>query len=458
MPRDGNSTSASVAFDVRDGSEGASTKMQARSILRLIRRPLGTTFVASCAIQGLNIVTGVLLARSLGAHGRGELAAILLWTLLVASFGSLGLNEALTYETANGPAAARAAVGSAVATWAVMSVALVLAGAGVLTVALSSYSISTRLSGYLFLAAIPLILATNFTGVTLQGLGLFRSFNIVRALVPGITAATLGVLALSGRLTVQAAVVAYIATYMVTASVGVRFLSKTPAWSTAFSRSTLRRLLRYGIRSQSTLLVSTLVERLDQLLISVFLGATSLGLYAVAVTMTSASTLAASTVALVAFPRLAGLGDRSQQAASARRFIVIAVLASAAVTLPLLAVTPQLLDLFFGAAFVSIADVCRVLLVAGIFLALTQLVAALLRGLGRPLDAGVAGGVGLVVTVILLAVLLPALGLMGAAIASLCAYVVTMIWMLRKLCQALGLSMTEFARRVRTEDMHRENR
>lgn len=421
---------------------------RARIGLRLAKRrwrgPLGTTFIASGAFQALGVFTGVLLARTLGPHGRGELAAIVLWTLLVGSAGSLGLPEALTYESASGREKARRAVGTAVGAWLVLSLALMATGAAVLTLTLGSYNAATRTAGYLSLAVIPFYLATNLCEAALQGSGEFGAFNVIRVLVPAVTAVCLLAIEIIQGLAVRTAVLSYVAAYLVAAAAGVALLRRTPAWSLIFDWDTLRRLLSYGLRSETTFLTSTLIAWLDLLLISLFLGATNLGLYTVATTLTSATAIAGATVALVAFPRLAALSSVSQQAASARRFLLIALATTVLVTIPILLVTPQLLDLFFGGAFRQIAGVCRVLLVAGVFLAFMSLLVALLRGLGRPLDAGAAGVVGLVVTVVLLAALLPTLGLMGAAIASLVAYAVTAWWLLRKLCSALSMSIPQF--------------
>jgi O-antigen/teichoic acid export membrane protein len=405
---------------------------------------LGKTFVASGTIQALNVVTGIVLARGLGPHGRGELAAILLWTILVGSVGSFGLPEALTYETASERENARSAIGTAVRTWLVLSLALVAVGAGVLTLTLGGYDAATRTSGYLLLALIPLYLFTNLCAAALQGLGAMGAFNLVRTLVSAAIAAGVVGIDVLGGLTVRTAALTYIATYLVTAVAGIVSLRRTSFWSVAFDRRVLRRMAGYGLRSQSSFISSTLIEYLDQLLISLLLGATSLGLYAIATTLTSATTLAASTVGLVAFPRLAALPSGPLRANAARRFALLAVGASALITIPILAATPQMIDLLFGDAFGRVATVCRVLLVGNVFLASTQILVALLRGLGRPLDAGTAGGVGLVVTVVLLAALLPTLGLMGAAIASLVAYAVTAWWMLRKVCGALSLSIPQF--------------
>ncbi len=404
--------------------------------------PLGTTLYASVAIVALNVVTGIVLARALGPQARGEVAAILLWTMLVASAGLIGLPEAVTYETARDRARARVVVGTAMRTCVVLSLALVGVGALVLTAALSGYGSSTRTTGYLFLAVIPLYVVTSIGAAALQGLRAMGAFNAVRIGVPLVTASVVVGLAAGGTLTVRAAIYTYIATQLVAFIFSVYLLRSRRLWSFDFDRSTLRRLLGYGGRSYTTFITMMSTQLLGLLLISVVLGATSLGLYVVAGALASGATLVAYAVGLVAFPQVTALPPGPERAAAARRFVVIALALSTAITVPMLAFTPQLLDFFFGHAFASVANICRVMLAASFFLAFGQLLTSVLRGLGRPLDSGIAGTVGLTVTVVLLTALLPTLGLMGAAIASLVAYIVMAGMMLRSVLRALDVPAT----------------
>ncbi|HSE05616.1 MAG TPA: hypothetical protein VLK35_15820, partial [Methylomirabilota bacterium] len=54
------------------------------------------------------VVTGVLLARMLGPDGRGYLAALILWPLVITQLGNLGIPSALTYSIARDPLSSRA--------------------------------------------------------------------------------------------------------------------------------------------------------------------------------------------------------------------------------------------------------------------------------------------------------------------------------------------------------------
>jgi O-antigen/teichoic acid export membrane protein len=84
-----------------------------------------------------------------------------------------------------------------------------------------------------------------------------------------------------------------------------------------------------------------------------------------------------------------------------------------------------------------------VLLVASIALGTGRVLEAVLKGLNRPLHAGLAEGAGLIVTAVGLGALLPTLGLMGAAITSLVAYSVTALVALNLVNRALGTTGAE---------------
>jgi O-antigen/teichoic acid export membrane protein len=119
--------------------------------------------------------------------------------------------------------------------------------------------------------------------------------------------------------------------------------------------------------------------------------------------------------------------------------VVFTVLISAAFTIPLILFTGPLIALLFGGAFRGATNVCRILLVAAVVLSTTRAVGAILKAINRPLDAGIAETLALVVTVASLAVLLPTIGIMGAGVASLLAYLVSCGFSVRQAALALGV-------------------
>ena len=395
------------------------------------------SLLTSGGVLAVNILTGILLARSLGPTGRGELAALLLWPSMLVLVGSLGVGDGITYHGARGTAPVGTLVGSAVALGAAQSVVLVGVGAAIIPFIFGDRGGSTLVTAYVLLAYIPVSLIGNYLVWVLTGLQRFGWFQWLRFSVIFATAVVLVALRLAGSLSITSAAITYLGittVLLIATAVPVARMRRSPVRP---SFSLVRQLMAFGIRSQLSNVSSVLNERLDQLLISIFLAPARLGLYVVAVTLTSATSLVGSSVALIALPVLAKHEPGADQTAAARRFIGLTIFGSVLLTLPLIVFTPPLIEVFFGHDFVSAANVSRVLLVAAVSFSTSRALGSVLKAIGRPLDPGLAELLALGVTVIGLATLLPAFGLMGAALASLVAYGVSTWWMVRLTSRAL---------------------
>ena len=401
-------------------------------------RPATLSLATSAAIQGLNALTGILLARSLGPTGRGELAAVLLWPGILAAVGSLGVAEAATYETATESSPVRAVVGSSLGLAAAQSLALLAAGA-VVTTLLHGRDGALVHSGYLFLAYIPLNLVAAYAMGIIAGRQRFPVYQALRLTVIVGSAAGLVLLAGMHALTVRGAVVTYLLANALTTAAALLVLQRQAVLSLAWHRETAGRLLAFGLRSHTTNVALLLNERLDQLVISLFLAPARLGLYVIAVTVTSATALIGAATAMVVLPLVASLHDPADRVAAATRYVGRVLVGAACVALPMMAFTPELIRLLFGEPFAGAATVTRVLLAASVFLAANRVIGAVLKAVGRPLDAGMAEGLSLTVTAAGLALLLPRLELLGAGLTSLLAYCCTTAWMAWRAARVLGV-------------------
>jgi O-antigen/teichoic acid export membrane protein len=165
--------------------------------------------------------------------------------------------------------------------------------------------------------------------------------------------------------------------------------------------------------------------RFDQLMLSVLpaVAAADLGVYAVAASLSWLALPAAIAFGAVAFPAIASAGDEPSIRRIERESLIGSA-AVAAVTLTVACVAaPWVVPLLFGSAFDE-SVVCLWLLAPGtIFLAVNRVLADLLQGRGRPLSTSIGEGAGVVLTVSLVALLVPPFGIRGAAAASSIAYV-----------------------------------
>ena len=175
-----------------------------------------SSLVATALIQVLNVVTGVILARTLGPSGRGELAAVILWPTMLWTVGNLGVVDSVTFHSARRSAPQRSIVSTSLAIAFVQSAVLVAIGLVLVPLVLAKQEASVVRDCLIFLASVPTSLVTLYLGSLLNGTHRFVAFNVVRATVFVGNAAGLVALAIASELTVTSAVFAYLASQLVT--------------------------------------------------------------------------------------------------------------------------------------------------------------------------------------------------------------------------------------------------
>src|SRR5262245_35740553 len=154
-------------------------------------RPFASTAAANAALAFVGLLTGTLAARLLGAEGRGQLAAVQVWPLFLATLGSFGLTEAIAYFVARSRGRARAVV----ATGLLLAVPFVLvalaAGMWLLPRVLSDQTMEVRQSAMLSLVLVPLLTLSTAPSHALRGVGRYRAWNVLRLITPLVWLTTL---------------------------------------------------------------------------------------------------------------------------------------------------------------------------------------------------------------------------------------------------------------------------
>ena len=183
------------------------------------------------------------------------------------------------------------------------------------------------------------------------------------------------------------------------------------------------RLSHYGFRSYGVDLCGILAVYLDQALVVGLLSASSMGIYAVALSLSRVISAIHASVAMIVFPRVVGLAPEAMVAAVGRSARV-GTIASTIVGLAVVAAGPALLGVVVRRVVRPPAGVILPILVAEAIVA--GLAQVLLQGFlaaGRPGVATMVLGLGLAGSVPLFLVLVPAFGVVGASIALLGALV-----------------------------------
>lgn len=400
--------------------------------------------MATIVIQVVTMVGGIISARLLLPQGKGELTAIILWPSMLASIGNLGIIDAVAFHAAS---EADSRVNKLFASGMVLAFGLsgVLVGIGYLIVpwVLSGYSAEVVSTGRLYLWFIPLNLITLCQIALLLGKMRLTQYNLLRSFVHVATVAGMIGLYLIGWVSVRRFAIASLAANLAILGLAARYLVSFGWFGWLPDVDLIKKLLAYGLRTHLGSIASLFNLRLDQMLISVFLPPSVLGFYVVAVTVAAGSSLAAVTIALVVFPHLANLNSDQLRREALGRYMRLSLCLSLIATVLLLLMTPWIIRVFFGTAFIPATDPARILILASIPLGCNALLAAAFKAFNKPLVSSQAEVLGLAVTAIFLIMLLAILQALGAALASLLSYSAVLLYMVWKAQGELDLPLRD---------------
>jgi O-antigen/teichoic acid export membrane protein len=399
------------------------------------------SFLAAGGIQIANFATGILAARILLPEGRGELTILLLWPMLVADLGSLSLNTSTSFHMARKDHGAKE----------------IFAGTGLLLtllwpvlvgifLLLAPYIYADQRSEVLKVAVIsaaliPVYMYALCMMAMFQGDQKYGIYNVLRALVHlGYLGIAIVLLLLSGP-SLTAFIYAYLAAHLVILAIAAWYVRKSGWASLSTSLAAIKSLAGYGLRAHVAVVLQIANRRLDQLILSVALAATDLGLYVVAMTVEGPLFLAVTTMELLLFPKIAQQSQEGGRQAVLGRYFRAALLIVIPATIVFIALAPWLIGTVFGDTYLPAVDAARILALSGIAYTLKVMLTTYMRASNRMRIVAQSEGVGIVVTIIALAVLLPLFGLIGAAIAQVIAFTIPALFMAYLINRETGLSI-----------------
>jgi O-antigen/teichoic acid export membrane protein len=214
------------------------------------------------------------------------------------------------------------------------------------------------------------------------------------------------------------------------------------AWDVRRAGSRLTASLSLGLRGMFGNLATFFNYRLDVFVVNYFLDTTQVGLYAVGVLVTEALWQVPQAAALALVPRTARTADEG-----ASRFtcmVLRQVILISAVSGTILAmVCPFVIPLVFGAKFSPSVAVIWWLLPGVVALSAAKVISADLAARGKPEYSMSFAFVALVVTVALDFLLIPRMGIRGAALASSVSYVLDSVLLLVTLKYKFRIPWTE---------------
>ncbi|HEY7795611.1 MAG TPA: oligosaccharide flippase family protein [Gaiellaceae bacterium] len=400
-----------------DGAEGP--RDESIGLARSSALILGSTLVGNAGY----FLSVLLLARLLGASGRGSMAFVVVSALFLGRVAALGLGEATTVFVAQRETVRRELLTNAIVFTALSG--LVVAVAFVATMALAHGLRPNGVDNAELIALGAGIVATSIaegTGGFLRGLGRFRTLAIVGGVAPWIYLLLLVGFEL-GRpdLTVTVAAIAWAVHTWVEVIWGVVASSR----ATGFGRvvgSLARGAIGFGARAWFGTLAGFLNARADQLLMAFIASEVALGVYAVAVNASETLLYLPASVGLALLPRISAIAapERVQTTLLVFRRLLLVTSAAGVVAA---VVGPPLIPRLFGDHFHDSVTPFLLLIPGALgYTGLTVFTNAL-AATAAPGRSSLASLVTLVTGVTLDLLLIPPFGASGAAFAATAAFV-----------------------------------
>jgi O-antigen/teichoic acid export membrane protein len=399
------------------------------------RRDLALTYIANILLLALGVVSSVIVSRTLGPARRGDYAVVLLWPTIFFGTASCGLAEAFGYVALR----ADRALLKQQWLWLNLLTGAVVAviGYGVIPWILIQPDVITLTR--IGLLAIPMNFLITSGLAILQSCGALGAFNVSRISFSIFHLAAIALVIVCSAADVSSYLVAFLVATGSTAALTIyhvlRLPSAIPSPGLATGRELLRTVVRYGLTYHVSGILRLINDKLDLIVISMTSSMTTLGLYSVAASSASPIVAAGSAFSAIVFSEAAHRGSLLQANDTIAKRLRQATYASVALAVVGIATLPWLLPMFLGDAFEAAVPIAGVCMVAGVISGMGLVLRTGLRAvnaLGIVLAAELSFSLTLPIP---LAVLLPRLQGVGAALAVLGANIVSlgvMVYLIRR--------------------------
>lgn len=388
---------------------------------RTFRANVLLNYGTNLTVAVLALVNILIVARALGATGRGDVAFLSAIVYLTANLAALGIHEANANVGAAEPERRPALATNSLVLSLVFSA---LSGAIVLGLVALFPAVGgdvDRTLLWVSIATVPILILQLYLQYLIQSDYRFVVTNIAWLLSPLANVLVNGTFAALGTLTVGTAVITNLCGQALTSLVLFWYAARRLS---GFGRPDLalaRRSLAFGLRSHAGRIMLLGNYRLDQWLLGAISGSRQLGLYSIAVSWAEVLFYLPTALAAVQRPDLvrAARENASRHAAAVFR---AAVILTALLAAGLIVAAPILCVTVFGEEFRGSIDDLRVLALGAFGVVALKQLGNALTAQRRPTLASIAIGVGFISTVALDLLLIPRYGGLGAALASTLSY------------------------------------
>ncbi len=418
---------------------------------RTVLRHSLMTFSTRMGIVLVNIPTSILIARLLGTDGQGTYASAVVFPMMFAFIGLLGIDSAHTYllsrrryplSQINSQSLILALVFSAIIAPLYLIFLKHYGGA-------SDPALRTILTMGVFL--IPILLAKYFAIALFLGLQRIRWFNAANFIQATALLCFMCVNFFVIKGGVMGALIAYMVSEVLLVAIGVWAAVRgsrrghpdgeignntlSQAVLSVPSLGLLRKSLVYGLQGHIGNILTQFTYRFDMFLVLSMVGLKGQGLYSISVLMAEKLSHIPQSVQVVLFPKLSSM-EVEEANELTPRVMRSSLLLTAVAGVVLYLLSGPLLVLFYSTEFAPALNAFRILIPGIVTLSIAKILSSDFSGRDKRIYQTIATAIAFAVNMVLCFIWIPRYGIEGAAWASTAAYTLQsgiMVVLFRKL-------------------------
>ena len=409
-----SSVDLELDLDVGDATTSPPTAAGTSRWRRVLRKPTLQLTIANVGAQALSMLSGLLIARHLGAAGRGQVSLVQVYDETSTNAFALGTPAATGYLAKERPTTEAQVLGAALTIstlslpltaavgWVISTFVFHDAPLGVHLIVWAAVGLSPVVNSYPMACRMVLVARGQVSAlVPLQVSQMVLRIGAIVALI------------VASAFTPTTAAIAVVTSGWLGGAIALQMVKVRPERG-----GPIREMLVFGIKTVPASLASMANTRLDQMLIAPVISASALGVYAVAVGSTILPLSVGVAIALAGFHTVKGSNGFSGATPLLRKACTIILVCGAVNAIGIV----LLLEPIYGQEFRGAVVPALLLMPGAMATALFMVVGPIGNAIGAPSLASWGQVAGLAVTLIGLPVLLPVLGINGAALVSTVAY------------------------------------
>jgi len=379
----------------------------------------------------LQLISVVIVARSLGPEGNGQYAVALLLPSMLATFLNMGISPANVYYLGAGKVDTLTAFRTIIRLVLIITLTGLLLGA--VCILYFGESWFPDVPNYVLwtaLALFPFALFQTFLASIFQGRQQFKTFNLILLAQPTLFLALLLIMPIFSVIRLEYVVFACLISNIVTVCISLFKVRKeiSPNTDSNIQSNYSKHVISYGLRAHLSNILAFVNYKADIFIINLIVNPAAAGIYVIAVQIVERLWLVSQSVSTVILPRLSELSSNEESRKQLTPIICRMVLAVTLVLALLLGTLAYpLVVIIFGKAYTESVRALLLLLPGIVAGSGARVLANDIAARGRPELNMYFSAIVVVINVSGNVLLIPEFNLSGAAMATTIAYIVNFL-------------------------------